>query len=132
MTGDDPRRYDGIIDLPHHVSRVHPPMSRLNRAAQFAPFAALTGYGEAIDETARLTDRRIELTEAEMAAISERLGRLKRGDRAELTYFIPDRTKDGGRYVTERVAVKQVLSAEGRISLADGRSIDFDAIIDVD
>ena len=124
--------YDDIIDLPHHVSRVHPPMPRLNRAAQFAPFAALTGYGEAIDETARLTDRRIELTEAEMAAISERLGRLKRGDRAELTYFIPDRTKDGGRYVTERVAVKQVLSAEGRISLADGRSIDFDAIIDVD
>ncbi|MBR3274611.1 MAG: hypothetical protein IKF98_11930 [Clostridia bacterium] len=125
-------RYDDIIDHPHHVSRVHPPMSLLNRAAQFSPFAALTGYDDQIAEAARLTDRRVELTEAEAAQIGRRLGGLKRGDGVELTYFLPDEKKDGGRYVTERVTVRQVLPAEGYLRLMDGRRIDIDAIIEVD
>ena len=65
-------KYKGIIDLPHHVSTVHKPMPMINRAAQFSPFAALTGYDDQIAETSRLTDRRIELTEAEEDAISRR------------------------------------------------------------
>ena len=69
---DDPRRYEDIIDLPHHVSAVHPRMSMRNRAGQFAPFAALTGYGESIAEAGRLTERRVELTEAEKEYKSKR------------------------------------------------------------
>ena len=125
-------RYDDIIDHPHHVSQVHPRMSLRNRAAQFSPFAALTGYDDQIAEAARLTDRRVELTEAEAEEIGRQLGRLGRGDGVELTYFVPDARKAGGRYVTERVTVKQVLPAEGRLRLMDGRQIDIDAIIGVD
>ena len=125
-------KYDAIIDHPHHVSKVHPQMSMLNRAAQFSPFAALTGYDAAIEETARLTDRRIELTEAEEAEISRKLAGLKRGDEVELTWFVPDKKKTGGRYVTQSVTVKQLVPTEGKVALADGRSIEMSAIILVD
>lgn len=125
-------RYDDIIDHPHHVSAVHPRMSMASRAAQFSPFAALTGYGDQIAEAARLTDRRVELTEAEEGEISRRLAGLGRDEKAELTYFVPDERKDGGRYVTEVAAVRQVLPAEGRVRLADGRHIDIGAIIGVE
>ena len=125
-------KYDAIIDRPHHVSKVHPQMSMINRAAQFSPFAALTGYDDQIAETARLTDRRIELTEAEEAEISEKLAGLKRDDEVELTWFVPDKKKAGGRYVTEMVVVKQMISTEGRMVLMDGRSIEMSAIIEVE
>ena len=124
-------KYDAIIDRPHHVSKVHPQMSMINRAAQFSPFAALTGYDDQIAETARLTDRRIELTEAEEAEISEKLAGLKRDDEVELTWFVPDKKKAGGRYVTEMVVVKQMIQTEGRMVLMDGRSIEMSAIIEV-
>ena len=122
-------KYDAIIDHPRHVSKVHPQMSMINRAAQFSPFAALTGYEDQIAETARLTDRRIELTEAEEAEISKKLAGLKRGDEVELTWFVPDKKKAGGRYVTQSVTVKQLVPADGRVVLADGRSIEMAAII---
>jgi len=125
-------KYDAIIDHPHHVSKVHPQMSMINRAAQFSPFAALTGYDDQIAETARLTDRRIELTEAEEAEISEKLAGLKRDDEVELTWFVPDKKKAGGRYVTEMVVVKQMIPTEGRMVLMDGRSIEMNAIIEVE
>ena len=125
-------KYKDIIDLPHHVSDVHPQMSMINRAAQFSPFAALTGYDDAIEETARLTDSRIELTEAEEYEISGKLGRLQRGDTVELTWFVPDKRKAGGRYNAERVVIKQVVAAEGKVNLADGRSVDIKDIIDVE
>jgi len=125
-------KYDAIIDHPHHVSKVHPQMSMINRAAQFSPFAALTGYDDQIAETARLTDRRIELTEAEEAEISNALGRLKKGDEVEITFFVPDKKKAGGRYVTENVVVKQMIPTEGRMILLDGRSIEMSAIIEVE
>ena len=125
-------KYKDIIDLPHHVSDVHPQMSMINRAAQFSPFAALTGYDDAIEETARLTDSRIELTEAEEDEISGKLGRLQRGDSVELTWFVPDKRKAGGRYNAERVVIKQVVAAEGKVNLADGRSVDTKDIIDVE
>lgn len=124
-------KYVSIMDHPRHVSAVHPQMSMLNRAAQFSPFAALTGYGDQISEAARLTDRRIELTEAEEAEIGRKLGALKRGDEVELTWFVPDERKAGGRYVTERVSVKQVVMQEEKVVLAGGRSIDIGRIIEV-
>jgi len=125
-------KYKSIINLPHHVSTVYKPMPMINRAAQFSPFAALTGYDDAIVETSRLTDRRIELTGAEEDAISRALARLERGDVVDLTYFVPDKRKAGGRYVTEKVTVKQVVAAEGKITTSDGRSIDMQSIIDVE
>lgn len=125
-------KYDGIIDHPHHVSTVHPQMSMINRAAQFSPFSALTGYDDQIAETARLTDRRIELTEAEEAEINAAIGKLERGDEVELTCFVPDKRKSGGRYVTERVTVKQIVPTEGKVVLTDGRSIDMSMIIEVE
>ena len=134
MQNDDPRDYSDIIDLPHHQSRTHPRMSLLNRAAQFAPFAALTGYGDAIDETARLTDRRVELSEAEQIELNAKLKRLgaRLPAQAEITYFVPDARKAGGRYVTQTLTVRQILPGEARIALSGGGSIDLDCVIDVE
>ena len=125
-------KYRDIINLPHHVSSTRPQMSMLNRAAQFSPFAALTGYDDAIEETARLTDSRIELTEAEEDEISRKLSHLRRGDIAELTWFVPDKRKAGGRYNTERMVIRQVVAVEGKVILMDGRSLDIKDIIDVE
>lgn len=86
--------YEDIIHLPHHVSERHPRMSMMDRAAQFSPFAALTGYDAAIKETARLTDRKIELTEEMQARLNDRINRLleelQNYPPVEITYFIPD------------------------------------------
>ena len=86
--------YDDIIDLPHHVSETHPPMSRADRAAQFSPFAALTGYDTAVRETARVTERRIELDEGVKAELNARLNcileHLSEHPQVSITYFMPD------------------------------------------
>lgn len=124
-------KYHAIIDHPHHVSAVHPRMSMHNRAAQFSPFASLRGYEDQITETARLTDRRVELSESEEEALGRKLAQIRCGDAVEMTWFVPDKQKAGGRYVTERVTVKQVESTGQRIILAGGRSIDMEQIIDV-
>ncbi len=89
--------YSDIIDLPHPTSKKHPRMSMLNRAAQFAPFAALTGFGQAIDETARLTDRRIELGEAELAELNDKLSRLMERLPAEAEAGKPAKQEKGGK-----------------------------------
>ena len=106
----------------------------LNRAAQFSPFAALTGFGAEIIEAARETERWIELSEEEKAVISERLGQMAKRLPAEasVTWFIHDSRKEGGQYVTRDVRVKQILPAEGRIVLADGESIDMDELLDIE
>ena len=134
MDQQDLHRYDDMIDLPHHVSGTHPQMSMLNRAAQFSPFAALTGYGEAIGEAGRITDRRVELTEAEKAVINEKLAAIRGRLPAKVTftYFVPDRFKEGGRYVTETATVKQIIPTEARIALTNGRGIDLDAVLDIE
>ena len=109
MDQNDPHRYDDILELPHHVSAVHPPMPLSARAAQFAPFAALTGYGAAVRETERLTDRRVDLDEGERAELEARLQRLLDADSPKpavtLTWFVPDGRKAGGRYVTRTGAL---------------------------
>lgn len=97
--------YDDIMDLPHHVSAVRRPMSMEERAAQFSPFAALTGYGDAIRETGRITGEKRELSEEEREILDRKQNRLLavRGERPEITvtYFVPDGKKEGGSYVTE-------------------------------
>ena len=96
--------YDDIINLPHPVSKNHPQMPLRDRAAQFAPFAALTGHDAAIKETARLTDERLELSEEAIAQLNERINIIRNNigieQKISITYFIPDEKKAGGSYVT--------------------------------
>lgn len=112
MSDADKNKYDDIIHLPHHVSTTHPQMSMENRAAQFAPFAALTGHKEEVREAGRYTERRIELDEDEQETLDRRLqyirGKLSKGPEIAVTYFLPDERKEGGRYVTERGVVKKI------------------------
>jgi hypothetical protein len=128
--------YDDMLHLPHHVSEKHPQMSVHDRAAQFSPFAALTGYEVAVQETARLTDRRIELDEGEKAAIDQRLTlvqeRLPVPTEVTITYFLPDKKKAGGAYVSVSGTVKKIDDYERTVVLRDGTSVQIDDILQVD
>ena len=99
------QRYDDIINLPHHVSSKRPQMPILERAAQFLPFSALTGYEDAVKETARLTDTRIELEESEKDLLNTKLhvllDNLATEPKVKITYFLPDGRKSGGKYVSK-------------------------------
>ena len=127
-------QYDDIIRLPHHVSSSRPRMSAIDRAAQFSPFAALTGYDTSIKESARLTDARIELDDSQKEEIGEKL-RLVTGQldaEIKITYFLPDTKKTGGKYVLAAGAVKKVDEYERMIIMGDGKQIPIDEVIDVD
>ncbi len=132
---EERHRYDDIIDLPHHVSKTHPQMPLSARAAQFAPFAALTAHGEAVKETARLTDERIELDEDCRAALDLKLLQIHRQQAAHpsvtITYFVPDRQKAGGAYVEAAGRVKKIDEYERAVILTDGTKIPADEIIDL-
>ena len=125
--------YDDIIDLPRPKSK-HEPMPMSDRAAQFSPFAALTGYGDAIDETARLTDRRIELSEEERAELDYKQQYLATLDAptVTVTYFVPDEKKSGGAYSTVTGFLKRIDEYERVLMLTDGRKIQLDAIFDIE
>ena len=123
--------YDDIIDLPHPTSERHPRMPMANRAAMFSPFAALSGYDDAVKETARLTDGKIELTEEEKANLDARLQLLEPGIAASFTYFQPDSRKQGGAYVTASGEVKRIDGIAREIILMDGRRIPIDDILEV-
>ncbi|MCD8174746.1 MAG: YolD-like family protein [Phascolarctobacterium sp.] len=127
--------YQDIINLPHYVSKNRPHMSMIDRAAQFSPFAALTGYDAAVKETARLTDQRIELNEDERQKISDRLTMLKsclkETPTVEITYFIPDEKKAGGEYNTVTGIVKKLDEFQRLIVMMDGTKIPIEEIIDV-
>lgn len=133
---DDPNRYDDIIDLPHHVSLSRPHMERPDRAAQFSPFAALTGYESAVKETARLTEQRVELDESEREALDKKQAMLaaRLGEPPEITvtYFVADERKEGGSYVTARGRVKKIQSYEGMLIFEDGERILVEDIVDMD
>lgn len=127
--------YDDIIHLPHHVSRNHPQMPHRDRAAQFAPFAALTGYEASVGETARLSVERRELDAQEAAELNRRLtdlaARLK--DRPEVTieYFVPDDRKAGGAYVTVTGRMRHISVAKMTLVM-DGTEIpmeDVDSVV---
>ncbi len=125
--------YDDIINLPHPNSAKHPRMSMTDRAAQFSPFAALTGHGAAIEETARLTDRRIELTEEEKTVLDEKLRLLlETGGEGMITYFLPDERKDGGAYVAKLGTIKKIDPLEGRVILTDRTAIPIKDILEIE
>ena len=128
-------RYDEIMGLPHHVSKTRPQMPMSDRAAQFAPFAALTGYDSAIKETGRLTDERIELDEEALTALDRKYQLLMDAldDAPEVTiiYFQPDERKAGGQYVSATGTVKKVDTFGRRILLQDGTRIPLDSVYDL-
>lgn len=128
--------YDDIIRLPHHVSQNHPQMSMHDRAAQFAPFAALTGYEASVGETARLTSERRELDPQEAEELNRRLTELaaRLPDHPEMTveYFVPDDRKAGGAYVTVTGRVRHISVPEKTLVLEDGAVIsleDVDSVV---
>ena len=130
------RKYDDIINLPHPTSTRHPRMSRADRAAQFSPFAALTGLGAALQESARLTDNRIVLDEYEQAELDKKLRYLRenlpRQPYAAITYFVPDERKEGGHYTRIEGRVKKLLEYEKMLVLMDGTSIALADILAVE
>jgi hypothetical protein len=127
--------YDDIINLPHHVSERHPQMSMYNRAAQFAPFAALTGHNAAITEAARLTEAEQELSESDAEVLNRKLAYLQSLDEKpsiSVTYFVPDDKKEGGSYHTATGIVKSVEPDKGVLQFEDGTGIPVIRIKDID
>ena len=128
--------YRDIIDLPAPVSSRHPQMPLQNRAAQFMPFAALTGYGDAIEETARVTDAKLELTEDELLILDQQLTELRPllSQQPEVTcvWFEPDERKDGGAYVTRTGIVKKIDDTRRTVLLEDGILIPMDALSEIE
>lgn len=129
-------KYDDILHLPHHTSPTRPRMPMENRAAQFSPFAALTGYDSAIKETARLTNERIELSETAIAVLDEKLRVL--GDaiseypEVAITYFQPDSKKHGGEYVTIVGCLKKIDELEQVIILTPKIKIPIHDILEIE
>ena len=130
------KEYDDIIHLPHHVSTKHPHMATIDRAAQFSPFAALTGHDAAIKETARLTDEKVELDEYMKDILNHRLqiiaDLLKEHPEIAITYFQPDEKKNGGTYVTAISTVKKIDVYERIVVMNDVTVIPIDEIIRID
>lgn len=128
-------KYDDIINLPHHISSKHPRLSIEQRTAQFAPFAALTGYGDSIKETVRLTDNRIELNEEEKEMLNIKLQELKNKisimPKVTITYFVPDAKKAGGEYITKMDRLKRIDEYKKNIILGDKTIIPIKEIIEI-
>lgn len=130
------QRYDDIINLPHHVSSKRPQMPILERAAQFLPFSALTGYEDAVKETARLTDTRIELEESEKDLLNTKLhvllDNLTTEPKVKITYFLPDGRKSGGKYVSKMGTVIKIDLYNRQIKLEDETVIPLDDIFAIE
>ena len=131
----DYNRYDDVINRQHPTSKKHPRMSNMNRAAQFAPFAALTGYEESIEETTRLTDRRIELSECEIEELNVKLNfiqeHIKERPEVTVTYFQPDERKEGGEYITVTGRARWIDEVKGVIVFEDERAFLIDEVVDI-
>ena len=129
-------KYDEIMGLPHHVSKTRPQMPMADRAAQFAPFAALTGYDAAIKETGRLTAERIELDVEALSALDMKyqllMEALDEAPEVTITYFQPDERKAGGKYVSAVGTVKKIDDFERRITMRDGTRIPMDDVLSID
>ncbi len=127
--------YDDIINMEHHKSKIHPPMSLYAHSAQFAPFAALTGYEDAVRETARQTTNRVELSEDLIEMIDMKVQFLKEniGQKEEITitYFEPDELKEGGTYVTVIGILRAFDDINQKIIFKDKREIPISEIIDI-
>ena len=124
--------YEDIVDLPHHVSKKHPQPTMADRAARFAPFAAITGYEEMVLEEARVTDDRIEMDESSKAALNEKLNMIlefiDEQPEVSITYFEPDMRKAGGAYITVNGTVKRIDEYEHLVIMTDGKKINIDDI----
>lgn len=131
-------KYKDMLYMERPVSKRHTPMLLENRAAQFAPFAALTGYDDAVEETARLTTEKVELSEEKKAELDLSLSKLgsiisKSGvSTAMVTYFVPDSSKAGGEYVTQKVEIKKIDNIRRTLVLADKSTILVDDILELD
>ena len=127
--------YEDIIDLPHHVSASRRQMTMIERAAQFSPFAALTGHDAAVKETARLTDERVELDENQKAILNEKLQMLQENiehqPEVTFTFFRPDYKKSGGEYIDITGKVKKIMEIEHCVRLADGTEIPIDDLYEI-
>jgi len=137
MTGNgDLHRYDDIIALPHHSSKVRPHMSMRDRAAQFAPFAALTGHSAVLADKARLTEARRDLDEYEIIALERKLQEIQRkissGPLVDVTWFRKDERKDGGAYLKKTGVAKRIDGYEKKLVLADGEEIPLTDIVDIE
>lgn len=130
------QQYDDIINLPHHQSATRPHMSNYDRAAQFSPFAALTGHDEAIRETARLTDDKIELDEYMKENLNEKIritgDNISTGAEVTVTYFQPDKKKSGGAYLTVRGRVKRIDAYEQALVFTDGTTVPVKYIVEME
>lgn len=128
--------YEDIIHLPHHVSSKRPPMPMSDRAAQFSPFAALTGYDDAIRETGRLTEQKIQLDEEVLAILDEKFHVLQEHldeyPEIQFTYFKLDERKAGGTYITVLGIVKKIQEYERQLILEDGNVIPIDDILEME
>lgn len=128
-------QYDDIIDMPHHVSEKHVQMSMMNRAAQFAPFAALTGYESAIKETARVTDEFIELDDNSKDILDVKLQILQENianhPQVTIIYFQPDNKKEGGSYITCNNIIKKIDVYNKAIIMLDETVIQIAMIIEI-
>ena len=125
--------YDDIINLPHPTSQRHPRMPVRDRAAIFSPFAALSGHGAAIAETARLTEQRIELDEDTRAELDRRqavlLEHMDKQPEVTVTWFQPDEKKDGGAYLTATGRLKKFRELERILLLTDGTEIPLQNVV---
>lgn len=129
-------RYDDIIDLPHHISPTRPHMSMSDRAAQFSPFAALTGYDGVIRESGRLTKERVELSEEELETLGRKqqylMSIIDESPEITVTYFVPDSLKEGGEYVTCSGRLKRIDEYERRLVFTDGTKVDIDDVVEIE
>ena len=126
--------YSDILNLPHPVSEKHPRMSLYDRAAQFSPFAALTGYDAAIEETGRFTEERAMLDENRKKELDDKLRALledKSESRISISYYIPDKKKDGGKYAEAISKIVRIDAYRRELMLEDGTKVPFDDIVDI-
>lgn len=128
-------KYDDIINLPHHTSTKHPRMTRTARAAQFAPFAALTGLDDEMEETARLTDKKISLDDEQKQVINRELLFIKNNPQRDIpviiTFFKSDVRKDGGAYIEKEVRIKKIDEINRKLILSDYSEIKIDDLFSV-
>ena len=128
--------YEDIINLPHHISATRPQMPMSDRAAQFSPFAALTGYDAAIKETGRLTDTKIELDDEGLNDLNAKflflVEHLKDEPEVSITYFKADERKAGGAYLEATGIVKKLDDFERMITMQDGEKISMDNILSIE
>lgn len=128
--------YDDIINLPHPVSKRHPQMSMMGRAAQFAPFAALTGHSEAIEETARLTDSQMELADEDAFVLNQKMATLREIVNEHpticVTYFVQDKKKAGGKYKTIEGQLQNIDDYSLSLVMRSGEVVPLKSVLDID